>query len=143
MWGWVAPPAPGSRKDEFEMKHFVLAGAVALGLVAGHANAGWFRRGQAVAVCQGNSCPQQVQVTQKTVTTITTSTLSAQSAAVIIAREGRLRHLGGHSGYEGIGFSTVSPDAAVANCCYWGRRQPVEIATARGANGWFAVVRYR
>lgn len=126
------------------MKHFLMAAAVALGVAGSHANAGWFRRHQAVAVCTGTSCPQQkVEVTQKTVTTTTTSTLSAQNAALIIAREGRLRHLGGHGGFEGIGFSTVSPDAAIANCCYWGRRQAIEIATARGANGWFAVVRYR
>lgn len=127
------------------MRKFCLALALVAGLSA-VADAGPFhRRGRAVAVCTTGTCQQtaQVQVTQKTVTTTTTSTLSAQNAAIIIAREGRLRHLGGHGGFEGIGFSTVSPDAAIANCCYWGRRQPVEIATARGSTGWFAVVRYR
>lgn len=116
----------------------IIVCAAAVAALATNANAGFFGRRSA-----GNCQAQQVQVTQKTVTTTTTSTLSAQNAVLIIAREGRLRHLGGHGGFEGIGFSTVSPDAAIANCCYWGRRQPVEIATARGNNGWFAVVRYR
>lgn len=127
------------------MRYFTLALALTAA-AASLADAGPFHRRGRSAACTTGACQQvaQVAVTQKTVTTTTTtSTLSAQNAAVIIAREGRLRHLGGHSGFEGVGFSTVSPDAAIANCCYWGRRQPVEIATARGANGWFAVVRYR
>lgn len=67
---------------------------------------------------------------------------SAQDAAVVLARRGTLVHTGcGQT--EGIGFSTVSADKAVSNCCYWGRRTPIDIGVARGSRGWFAVVRYR
>jgi hypothetical protein len=67
---------------------------------------------------------------------------SAQDAAVVMARRGTLVHTGCCQ-CEGIGFSTSSSDAAVRNCCYWGKRQPVDIGVARGPRGWFAVVRYR
>ena len=67
---------------------------------------------------------------------------SAQDAAVVLAGRGKLVHTGcGQT--EGIGFSTVSADAAIHNCCYWGRRTPIDIGVARGSRGWFAVVRYR
>ena len=67
---------------------------------------------------------------------------SAQDAAVVLARRGTLVHTGcGQT--EGIGFSTVSADKAVSNCCYWGRRTPIDIGVARGPRGWYAVVRYR
>jgi hypothetical protein len=67
---------------------------------------------------------------------------SAQDAAVVLARRGTLVHTGcGQT--EGIGFSTVSEQKAISNCCYWGRRTPIDIGVARGARGWYAVVRYR
>ena len=68
----------------------------------------------------------------------------AQSHATVIARRGSLVHSGCGQG-EGIGFSTVSPDAAVQNCCFWGQRAAVQIGTAwsPARRGWFAVVRYR
>jgi len=67
---------------------------------------------------------------------------SAQDAAVVLARRGALVHTGcGQT--EGIGFSTVSEQKAISNCCYWGRRTPIDIGVARGARGWYAVVRYR
>jgi len=67
---------------------------------------------------------------------------SAQDAAVVLARRGSLVHTGcGQT--EGIGFSTVSEQKAISNCCYWGRRTPIDIGVARGARGWYAVVRYR
>ena len=67
--------------------------------------------------------------------------ISAQDAAVSMARRGALVHSGcGQT--EGIGFSTVSEDAAIRNCCYWGKRKPREIGVARGARGYYAVVRY-
>lgn len=62
------------------------------------------------------------------------------------AAEGRMRHVGGSFGsgrYEGVGFSTVSADHAIRNCCYWGQRTPVAIGVSRGANGWYATVLYR
>jgi hypothetical protein len=70
-----------------------------------------------------------------------TVTRSAQEDADYMARTGILRHRGGQ-GYEGIGFSTVSGDAACRASCYWGKRKVKEVAVSRGARGWFACVRY-
>ena len=70
----------------------------------------------------------------------------AQHKANVQASEGRMRHLGGSFGagrFEGVGFSTVSADAAIQACCYYGQKIPVDIGVARGANGWFATVLYR
>lgn len=70
--------------------------------------------------------------------TITT----AQDAAVTLARRGALVHTGcGQT--EGIGFSSSSADDAIRRCCYWGKRTPRDIGVARGARGWYAVVRYQ
>lgn len=66
---------------------------------------------------------------------------SAQDDAAYMARTGVLRHRGGQ-GYEGIGYSTVSADHAIRNCCYWGKRKVKEVAVSRGDRGWFACVRY-
>lgn len=70
----------------------------------------------------------------------------AQTKANLQAAQGRMRHVGGSFGagrFEGVGFSTVSADAAIQQCCYWGQRDPVDIGVARGANGWYATVLYR
>lgn len=70
----------------------------------------------------------------------------AQWKAERQAAEGRCRHVGGGFGggrYEGVGFSTSSPDAAIRACCYWGKRQVLEIGVARGRSGWFATVIYQ
>ena len=70
-----------------------------------------------------------------------------QSKANRMAREGRCRHVGG--GYlsgaraEGVGMSSSSPQAAIRNCCYYGRRQLVGSAVARGPRGWYACCQYR
>jgi hypothetical protein len=71
------------------------------------------------------------------------SNSSAQGVAEIQASRCSMGHCGGNSGYEGVGFSSNSADAAVKNCCYWGQRTPIEIGVARGRNGWYACVRYR
>ena len=75
-----------------------------------------------------------------TVITITT----AQQDAETMARTGILRHCGRSGGIlEGIGMSSVSADAALKRCCYWGRPYR-EIGIARSRSGmWYAVVRYR
>jgi hypothetical protein len=73
---------------------------------------------------------------------------SAQSDAELMARTGVLRHCGRSGGKrEGIGFSTVSADAAVQSCCFYkdamrGRYRIVERGVARGPRGWYAVIRY-
>jgi hypothetical protein len=69
--------------------------------------------------------------------------LSAQASANASAASGRMAHRGGSFRYEGVGFSTRSAQDAIHNCCYWGKKTPVEIAVSRGRNGWFACVRYR
>ena len=69
--------------------------------------------------------------------------LTAQDSAEASARAGRMAHRGGSYAYEGVGYSTRSAQDAIHNCCYWGKRTPVEIGVARGRNGWFACVRYR
>jgi len=69
----------------------------------------------------------------------------AQWKAERQAAEGRMRHVGGGFGggrYEGVGYSTSSPDAAIRACCHWGRRPVREIGVARGAHGWYATVIY-
>lgn len=71
------------------------------------------------------------------------NTSTAQGVAEIQANRGSMGHCGGNSGYEGVGFSSSSADAAIRNCCYWGQRTPIEIGVARGRNGWYACVRYR
>jgi hypothetical protein len=71
------------------------------------------------------------------------SNSTAQGVAEIQANRGSMGHCGGNNGYEGVGFSSSSSDAAIRNCCYWGQRTPIEIGVARGRNGWYACVRYR
>jgi len=77
-----------------------------------------------------------------------TTIVSAQQAADDMARSGVLRHCGRAGGRrEGIGFSSISPDAAYRSCCYYqeaqrGRYRIVERGVARGPRGWFAVIRY-
>lgn len=67
------------------------------------------------------------------------------------ASEGVMRHVGGGFGggrYEGVGFSTRSPDQAIRTCCYYGRRPVREQSAVYGYNrqlrcwGWFATVIY-
>ena len=80
----------------------------------------------------------------------TTTVVSAQATADECARTGLLKHcrvLGGRR--EGIGFSTVSPDAAEKNCCFYqeamrGRYRIVEraVSWSPARRGWFAVLRY-
>lgn len=70
----------------------------------------------------------------------------AQAKAEQQAREGRMRHVGGSFGagrYEGVGFSTVSADAAIRQCCYWGTKTPIDIGVAKGAWGYYATVLYK
>lgn len=71
--------------------------------------------------------------------------VSAQDHANVLASTGGFSHCRRRGGYyEGIGFSTVSPSAAVRRSCYWGVRKPREVGTAwcPQRRGWVAVVRY-
>lgn len=71
------------------------------------------------------------------------SSLSAYESASISAQVGVAAHRGGVYAYEGVGFSTIGPDHALRNCCYYGQRTIVESAVVQGSRGWFACVRYR
>lgn len=71
----------------------------------------------------------------------------AQQKAHQAANMGLLGHVGGGLDgckYEGVGWSTVSPDHAISKCCYWGQRPVSQIGVARGRNGmWYACVLYQ
>lgn len=80
----------------------------------------------------------------------TTTVVSAQETANECARTGVLRHCRVLRGVrEGIGFSTVSPQAAERSACFYseavrGRYRIVErgYAYSPARRGWFAVLRY-
>jgi len=94
-----------------------------------------------LVLCLALSAATVAADTVVTTTTITITT--AQQEAEGMARTGLLRHCGRAGGRaEGIGFSTVSADAAIRSCCYWNQRKPREIGVARGPRGWYACVRY-
>jgi hypothetical protein len=71
----------------------------------------------------------------------------AQQKAQQMAQMSMRGHVGGGLGgasCEGVGWSTVSPQHAVQQCCYWGQRPASQIGVARGSDGcWYACVLYR
>lgn len=76
----------------------------------------------------------------------TGSGVAQQKANLAASRGMRGRHVGGGFGggnYEGVGFSTSSPQQAIQSACYWGQRPVHQIGVARGADGWYATVLYR
>lgn len=90
------------------------------------------------------------------VRTVVYSTVQGVSSGVGLAQQKSQQqaarqtmcHVGGSFGgarYEGVGFSTSSPEAAVRNCCYSNRRI-VDQGVAYGYNrrlrtyGWFATI---
>lgn len=69
---------------------------------------------------------------------------SAQQDVEVMARTGVLRHCGRAGGRrEGIGYGPT-PEAAIRNCCFYGRFRIVEKAVAWSPvrRMWFAVIRY-
>lgn len=69
---------------------------------------------------------------------------SAQEDAEEMARTGVLRHCGRAGGRrEGIGTGPT-PEAAIRNCCYYGRYRIVEkgVAYSPARRQYFAVIRY-
>jgi hypothetical protein len=97
----------------------------------------------AIACCATIASAENVIVT-------TTTVVTAQETADECARTGLLKHcrvLGGRR--EGIGFSTVSPEAAEKSACFYseavrGRLRIVErgVSYSPARRGWFAVLRY-
>lgn len=71
-------------------------------------------------------------------------TSSAQGVANIMARNCRVGHWGGNSGYEGCG-SGSSPDVAYRNCCFSNSGMTtVDVGYAQGKNNqWYCCRRYR
>jgi hypothetical protein len=92
-------------------------------------------------VCRNGQC----QVVRKTVTaTARVATGTAQGVANLMARTGRLAHMGGNPhALEGIGMGST-PDQALRRCCYYGRMRIADQGVAQGANGrWYACIRGR
>lgn len=70
---------------------------------------------------------------------------SAQAAADILASRGAFQHSPQCRRAEGIGFSRHSADDAIRRCCFWGKREAIDIGVAwsPARRGWIAVVRYK
>ncbi len=68
---------------------------------------------------------------------------SAQGAANYMASIMRMGHHGNPTGgYEGVGMGGT-PQAAIQNCCFYGKRPLRDSGVAQGANGmWYACCRY-
>lgn len=69
----------------------------------------------------------------------------AQQKSDIQAANGAMRHPGGSMGtakFEGVGFSTSSPEHAKQVACYYGQRELIASAVSRGTNGWYATNLY-
>ena len=106
-------------------------------------------------VCINGRCsllrPQRVVVHSDAPASVIVSTprsvtvVSAQSHAEHLASTNGFAHCNRRGGgYEGLGFSTTSPDHACRSACFWGTRRVREIGTAwcPARRGWIAVVRY-
>jgi hypothetical protein len=72
------------------------------------------------------------------------NTSTAQGVAEIMAERGVMAHLGGNSGYEGVGMG-MTPEQALSNCCYSRSGMSViDQGVARGRDGrFYACKRYR
>jgi hypothetical protein len=96
------------------------------------------------------ACCTTIASGENVIVTTTTTVVSAQETADECARTGLLKHCRVLNGRrEGIGFSTVSPEAAEKNCCFYseavrGRYRIVErgVSYSPSRRGWFAVLRY-
>jgi|LakMenEpi03Aug12_release.lakeMendotaPanAssembly.Ray.scaffolds.fasta_scaffold378754_2 hypothetical protein len=106
-------------------------------------------------VCINGRCsllrPQRVVVHSDAPTSVVVSTprsvtvVSADAHAAHLASTNTFSHCNRRGGgYEGLGFSTTSPDHACRSACFWGTRRVREIGTAwcPARRGWIAVVRY-
>jgi len=119
------------------MKKFVVAAVLALTIITSIQAGpfGLFRRGN------GNN--NNNQTSTGTVYYDNGELFSAQGVANRMARLLRMGHMGNPTGgYEGVGMGG-SPQAAIQNCCYYGRRPLRDSGVAQGSNGmWYACCRY-
>lgn len=123
------------------MKKFItLAAVVALGT---QAEAGVFRRAKAVT-CTTTTCQTQQPQQAKPAAKASGDTSTAAGVALLIVQTGRFRHFGGNPfAAEGIGMGST-PQAALQNCCFYGRRHIADVGYAQMPSGqWIAVARYR
>lgn len=123
------------------MKKFLtLAAVVALGT---QAEAGVFRRAKTVT-CTTTTCQTQQTQQAKPAAKASGDTSTAQGVALLIVQTGRFRHFGGNPfAAEGIGMGST-PQAALQNCCFYGRRHIADVGYAQMPSGqWIAVARYR
>jgi hypothetical protein len=129
------PSFDGFKEGVFNLKRFAFA-MLGLGVLAMTADAGPFRRKTAVVSGVAPVAP--------VVAKPNASTTNAQGAALLIVQTGRFRHNGHPFGlFEGIGMASTQ-QGAIQNCCFWGKRNAIDIGTAQMSNGmWVAVVRYR
>ena len=69
---------------------------------------------------------------------------TAQGVAEACARMGRLSHMGGHHGHEGLGMSSTR-EGAYRSCCFaTSGMADADVGYAQGANGmWYCCRRYR
>jgi hypothetical protein len=129
-----------------KMKKFVIA-AVAVALVASEIMAGPFGRFRRGGYSTGSTTTNNAVATNNVATgTVSYSNdelYSAQGVANRMARILRMGHLGNPTGgYEGVGMAST-PQGAIQNCCFYGRRPLRDSGVAQGANGmWYACCRY-
>ena len=69
---------------------------------------------------------------------------TAQGVAEACARMGRLSHMGGNVGHEGLGMASTR-EGAYRNCCYANSNMAdADVGYAQGSNGmWYCCRRYR
>jgi hypothetical protein len=86
---------------------------------------------------------RQYQQGQPVQNMVRAATNTAQGVAEACARMGRLQHLGGNSGPEGLGMGST-PDAAYRNCCFANSGMPdADVGYAQGPSGqWYCCRRY-
>lgn len=111
----------------------------------------FFQGRQAAPVRHTTACqfPQPtthaVYAAQSSLTSPPASSASVQAKADVQARSNRMFHPGGGfvsgASFEGVGYSTVSPQDALNRCCNNGG-PVVAQAVSRGSNGWYAVKQY-
>ena len=94
---------------------------------------------------------QEVQPVRSTVSTVAQASVTSVKTATQVA-QGTMHHVAGAfvpgARYEGVGFSSSSPEDALRKCCY-SNRPIVEQSVQRGYNhrlrtwGWFATIQTR
>ena len=113
-------------------------------MVASFVSAITLNPGERLISVDGVPVAQQQRITSQPATAPRRGGL-AQMKANRMARSGRMAHLGGGFGgghAEGVGTGS-SRESAIRNCCYWGRRTPIDIGAASNGRRWFACVIYR